>query len=129
MPSASAPSAVPHPHSGYTVHSGIWAKMTIGVLAAWRARRLVDRLVMVFAVMGFALPGFLVAYVLIYVFAVQLGWLPVQGYRPIAEGFWPFAEGLVLPSIALGTTYMQGSASASGGFGGGQLGYNWQAIG
>ncbi len=78
----------------------------LGVVAAWRARKLVDRLVMVFAVMGFALPGFLVAYVLIYIFAVQLGWLPVQGYRPISEGFWPFAEGLVLPSIALGTTYM-----------------------
>ncbi len=78
----------------------------VGVLAAWRARKLVDRLVMVFAVMGFALPGFLVAYVLIYIFAVQLGWLPVQGYRPIGEGFWLFAEGLVLPSIALGTTYM-----------------------
>jgi peptide/nickel transport system permease protein len=78
----------------------------IGVVAAWKARKLVDRLVMVFAVLGFALPGFLVGYVLIYIFAVQLGWLPVQGYRPIGEGFWPFAEGLILPSIALGMTYM-----------------------
>jgi peptide/nickel transport system permease protein len=78
----------------------------IGVLAAWKARKLVDRVVMVFAVMGFALPGFLVGYVLIYLFAVQLRWLPVQGYRPIAEGFWPFAEGLILPSVALGLTYM-----------------------
>ncbi len=78
----------------------------IGVLAAWKARKLVDRAVMVFAVMGFALPGFLVGYVLIYLFAVQLRWLPVQGYRPIAEGFWPFAEGLILPSVALGLTYM-----------------------
>ncbi len=78
----------------------------IGVLAAWKARKLIDRVVMVFAVMGFALPGFLVGYVLIYLFAVQLRWLPVQGYRPIGEGFWPFAEGLILPSVALGLTYM-----------------------
>ncbi|ODU55019.1 MAG: peptide ABC transporter [Acetobacteraceae bacterium SCN 69-10] len=78
----------------------------IGVLAAWKAHRLVDRAVMVFAVMGFALPGFLVGYVLIWVFAVKLGWLPVQGYRPIAEGFWPFAQGLVLPAVTLGITYM-----------------------
>src|SRR5258708_6590732 len=78
----------------------------IGVLAAWNARKLIDRVVMVFAVMGFALPGFLVGYVLIYLFAVQLRWLPVQGYRPIGEGFWPFAEGLILPSVALGLTYM-----------------------
>jgi peptide/nickel transport system permease protein len=77
----------------------------MGVLAAWKARTLVDRLVMGFAVLGFAVPVFVAGYVLIYVFSVQLGWLPVQGYRPIAEGFWPFARSLVLPSIALGTTY------------------------
>ena len=57
----------------------------LGVLAAWNARRLVDRFVMGFAVMGFAMPVFLVGYVLIYVFAVKLGWLPVQGYRPLAR--------------------------------------------
>ncbi len=78
----------------------------MGVLAAWKARKLLDRAVMAFAVMGFALPGFLVGYVLIYLFAVQLHWLPVQGYRPIGDGFWPFVQGLMLPSVALGLTYM-----------------------
>jgi peptide/nickel transport system permease protein len=78
----------------------------MGVLAAWKARKLLDRAVMAFAVMGFALPGFLVGYVLIYLFAVQLHWLPVQGYRPIGDGFWPFVQGLILPSVALGLTYM-----------------------
>jgi peptide/nickel transport system permease protein len=77
----------------------------MGVVAAWKARSLIDRLVMGFAVMGFAVPVFLAGYVLIYVFSYKLGWLPVQGYRPIAEGFWPFVEGLILPSVALGTTY------------------------
>ncbi len=78
----------------------------VGVIAAWQARRLADRAVMVFAVLGFAVPVFLVGYVMIYVFAVNLRWLPVQGYRPIAQGIGPWIEGLVLPSIALGTTYM-----------------------
>ena len=78
----------------------------LGVLAAWKARGLADRLVMGFAVLGFATPVFLVGYVLIYVFAVKLGWLPVQGYRPIAEGVWPWAESLILPSLALGITYV-----------------------
>jgi peptide/nickel transport system permease protein len=78
----------------------------LGVLAAWKARRLVDRLVMSFSVLGFAMPVFLVGYVLIYVFAVKLGWLPVQGYVPIREGLWPWAESLILPSLALGITYM-----------------------
>ena len=70
----------------------------LGVLAAWKARHLVDRLVMTFAVLGFAMPVFLVGYVLIYLFAVKLGWLPVQGYVPIREGLWPWAESLILPS-------------------------------
>lgn len=77
----------------------------MGVLAAWKARSLADRLVMGFAVMGFAVPVFLAGYILIYVFSIKLGWLPVQGYRPIAQGLWPFVEGLILPSVALGTTY------------------------
>jgi peptide/nickel transport system permease protein len=78
----------------------------LGVLAAWKAHRLVDRLVMGFAVLGFAMPVFLVGYLLTYVLAVKLGWLPVQGYRPLAEGLWPWAESLILPSLALGMTYM-----------------------
>ncbi len=77
-----------------------------GVLAAWKAHKWVDRVVMLFSVMGFALPGFLVGYVLIFIFAVKLGWLPVQGYRPLAEGFGPFVESLVLPSLTLGIAYM-----------------------
>ena len=86
----------------------------LGVLAAWKARRLVDRLVMGFAVMGFAMPVFLVGYVLIYLFAVRLGWLPVQGYRPLAEGLWPWAESLILPSLALGIFTNGITASAVG---------------
>jgi len=78
----------------------------MGVVAAWKARGLVDRAVMAFAVMGFALPVFLVGYVLIFIFAIQLGWLPVQGYSPIREGFLPFLASLVLPSMALGTAYV-----------------------
>jgi peptide/nickel transport system permease protein len=78
----------------------------LGVLAAARARKLTDRLVMLFAVMGFACPVFLVGYVLIYIFAMKLGWLPVQGYTPLSQGVWPWAERLILPSLALGITYM-----------------------
>ena len=78
----------------------------IGVIAAWKARTLVDRVVMGFAVLGFAMPVFVLAYVLIYFFAVQWRLLPVQGYVPISEGLWPFAQSLILPSVALGVTYM-----------------------
>ena len=39
-------------------------------------------------------------------FALGLGWLPVQGYKPLDQGFWPFAERLILPVIALSLSYI-----------------------
>ena len=89
-----------------TLFVSVALAVPIGVVAAWKARKLVDRLVMGFAVLGFAVPGFVLAYVMIYFFAVQWRLLPVQGYQPIAGGLWPFAESLILPSVALGITYM-----------------------
>jgi peptide/nickel transport system permease protein len=47
-----------------------------------------------------------VGYVLAFIFALELDWLPVQGYTPFSQGFWPWIENLVLPSIALGGVYI-----------------------
>ncbi|MEO1092463.1 MAG: ABC transporter permease [Pseudomonadota bacterium] len=77
-----------------------------GVLAAWRAGTWIDRAVMSVAVLGFSFPVFVIAYILIFVFSIQLGWLPIQGYRPIDEGIWPFLRHLILPSVALGLSFM-----------------------
>lgn len=78
----------------------------IGVLAAWRAGSWIDRGVMSFAVLGFSFPVFVIGYILIYIFAIKLKLLPIQGYRPIAEGVWPFLHHLILPSFALGMSFM-----------------------
>jgi len=78
----------------------------MGVLAAWKARTAIDRVVMGFSVLGFALPVFLIGYLLIYVFAIQLRWLPVQGYRPLSQGIDQTARSIVLPAFALGMAYM-----------------------
>jgi len=78
----------------------------IGVLAAWRARSWVDRLVMALAVCGLSIPVFVLGYLLIYLFAIQLGWLPVQGYVSLTEGVWPCLRSILLPSLALGSIYM-----------------------
>jgi peptide/nickel transport system permease protein len=78
----------------------------IGVLAAWRARSWVDRLVMALAVCGLSIPVFVLGYLLIYVFAIRLGWLPVQGYVSLTEGVWPCLRSILLPSLALGSIYM-----------------------
>jgi peptide/nickel transport system permease protein len=78
----------------------------MGVVAAWKAGTWIDRLIMAFAVFGFSVPVFVIAYLLAYVFALELEWLPVQGYTPLSEGVWPWFENLILPAIALGCVYI-----------------------
>jgi peptide/nickel transport system permease protein len=67
---------------------------------------MIDRAIMAFAVFGFSVPVFVVGYLLAYFFALQLEWLPVQGYTPLSSGLWPWFENLILPSIALGCVYI-----------------------
>ncbi|TCH97143.1 ABC transporter permease [Roseococcus sp. SYP-B2431] len=78
----------------------------MGVIAAWKQGTTIDRFVMAFAVLGFSVPVFVVGYVLAYIFALELDWLPVQGYTPFANGFFPWIENLILPAIALGGVYI-----------------------
>jgi peptide/nickel transport system permease protein len=89
-----------------TLAFAILVAVPIGVLAAWKAGGVLDRLFMAFAVLGFSVPVFVVGYLLAYIFALQLDWLPAQGYTPIAQGLWPWFESLVLPAIALGFVYI-----------------------
>jgi peptide/nickel transport system permease protein len=89
-----------------TLAFSIVVAVPLGVLAAARAGGWIDRLVMLLAVMGFSVPVFVVGYVLAYVFALQLEWLPVQGYTPLAQGVWPWLRNLILPVVALGTIYV-----------------------
>jgi peptide/nickel transport system permease protein len=80
--------------------------VSFGVLAAWKVGTWIDRALMVVSVIGFSVPVFVVGYMLIYVFSINLRWLPVQGYSPIDQGLWPWFERLILPSIALGLAYV-----------------------
>jgi peptide/nickel transport system permease protein len=89
-----------------TITLAIVIAVPMGVMAAWKAGSWIDRGVMAFAVFGFSVPVFVTGYLLAYVFALQLEWLPVQGYTPLSQGFWPFLENLILPSIALGSIYI-----------------------
>lgn len=89
-----------------TLFVSVLVAVPLGVLAAWRAGSWVDRLVMAGSVLGFSVPVFVLAYILILTFSVNLQWLPVQGYKPIADGVWEWFRHLVLPSIALGTVYV-----------------------
>ena len=78
----------------------------LGVIAAWRHGGWLDRMLMGFSVMGFSVPVFVLGYLLIWLVSIKLGWLPVQGYRSVAEGFGPFIRHLILPSITLSVIYI-----------------------
>ena len=89
-----------------TILLSVVIAVPLGVIAAWKQGTWIDRLVMGFSVLGFSVPVFVVGYLLIYIFAVELSWLPVQGYQPINEGFWGFLQRLILPSITLSVIYI-----------------------
>ncbi len=78
----------------------------LGVLAAWKKGSWIDRVVMIFAVSGFSMPTFWLGFLLVYVFAISAHWLPVQGYRSVADGLWPFLRHLTLPALTLSLVYM-----------------------
>ena len=78
----------------------------LGVLAAWRRGSWVDRAVMGLSVLGFSVPVFVIGYLLIYLVAIQLAWLPVQGYQRLADGVGGFVQRLILPSVTLAIVYV-----------------------
>jgi peptide/nickel transport system permease protein len=89
-----------------TISFAVVVAISLGVVAAANPGTWIDRGVMGFAVMGFSLPVFVVGYMLIFLFAIELKWLPVQGYTRLAEGVAPWLRNLVLPSLALGMAYV-----------------------
>ena len=79
----------------------------LGTLAAYKAGSWIDRFVMLFSVAGFSVPVFVLGYILIYVLAMHLQILPVQGYKsPFEHGFWIFLRHMVLPTMTLSVIYI-----------------------
>jgi len=89
-----------------TLLISITIAVPLGVIAAWRVGSWIDRAVMGFAVFGFSVPGFVIGYVLIWLFAIRLDWLPVQGYTPLSQGIGPWLANIILPSVTLALAYM-----------------------
>lgn len=79
--------------------------LPLGTIAAVRAGSVFDRSVMGFAMLGFSSPVFVVAFLLVYVFALTLGWFPTQGYVPLSAGLLACLHSLVLPGLALAMLY------------------------
>jgi peptide/nickel transport system permease protein len=73
----------------------------LGVLAGSRRRTSTDRAMVGFSVVGISAPAFATGILLLYFFAVKLGWFPVFGQ---GSGFFDRIWHLTLPAIALGLT-------------------------
>jgi peptide/nickel transport system permease protein len=97
-------------HLGPTVSLAILAQIIavliaipLGIVAAIRRGSVTDQSVMGFTLVGISVPSFLLALFLVLLFAVQLRWLPVAGYRPLSHGFIEHVKYLILPALALGS--------------------------
>ncbi len=88
----------------YSLRIGIVAILTAvlmgilpGLLAALNHNKFLDYFPMSFSMLGVSIPDFLLAYMLLYVFAMNLGWFPVAGVES-----W---RGYILPGVTLGLIY------------------------
>lgn len=76
-----------------------------GIISALRKNSIWDYFFTLFAFIGLSMPSFWLAILLILFFAVNLGWLPAIGYKPLSDGFWPWFQRLILPALATGTAF------------------------
>jgi len=89
-----------------TIVFAVLVSVPLGAIAAWRFGGWFDRGLMGFSVLGFSVPVFVLAYMLIWLVSLKLGWLPVQGYQRLAGGVWPWLRHLILPSLTLSVIFI-----------------------
>lgn len=89
-----------------TIGLSVLIAVPLGILAAWRHRTWVDYLVMTLSVLGFSIPVFVIGYLFIQGFAIELRWLPVQGYTAPTVDFVKFLRGAILPAVTLAVIYV-----------------------
>jgi peptide/nickel transport system permease protein len=81
---------------------GLAIALPLGFLSALKPGSPRDLGVSVLSQLGVSVPDFWMGILLILLFAETLGWLPSSGYRPLADGFGPWASHLVLPALTVG---------------------------
>ena len=90
-----------------TIIFSVVVAVPLGTVAAFKAGSWIDRIVMLFSVGGFSVPVFVLGYILIYVFSINLRILPVQGYKsPFEFGIVPFLQHIILPTLTLSVIYI-----------------------
>ncbi len=87
---------------GYALLVSLAFTVPVALLAARRPNGIVDRVTMAISMAGLSVANYVLALVLVYVFAVKLEWLPAIGYVNPSDGLWPFVKSLTLPAISIG---------------------------
>lgn len=71
-----------------------------GMIAAWRQGRMLDNIIVPLAIVGLSIPTFWLGVMILSLFGVRLGWLPVVGYANVA-GTWESWRFMVMPILSL----------------------------
>jgi len=89
-----------------TIIFTIMIAIPMGIISAYKQGSWIDRVVMGFSVIGFSIPVFVIGFGLIYVFSLNLGWFPVQGYQRLEMGVFQWIRHLILPALALSVIFV-----------------------
>ena len=89
-----------------TIILSVLIAVPLGVLAAWRHRTWVDYAVMTFSVLGFSIPVFVIGYIFIKIFSIDMRLVPVQGYMAPSQDLHGFFVRAILPCLTLATIYV-----------------------
>jgi peptide/nickel transport system permease protein len=74
----------------------------VGIICAIRRGGFLDQAITVLANLGIAAPQFWVAILMIYIFGLKLGWLPIQGFTSPFDDFWLSTKQIIMPVFCLG---------------------------
>lgn len=96
-----------NPTLSLTIGGGLLAVIIgipLGVVAAWKADTVIDRIAQIFAALGLAVPGFWLGFILLWMFAVNFRIFPVIGFVSIFDDVGGFFRSIALPCLLLGIT-------------------------
>ena len=80
---------------------GALVGMTVGLLAAVRRGRWLDKILTPLTYIGVTVPVFWLGILLIYAFGLKLHWLPIAGYTSPLEDFWLSTRKIIMPVFCL----------------------------